>query len=176
MIREYNSYIDNYMLRHYAVTTATILLEPGYRRELFKLNVSVNGSGPKPQLCVHKSQRLKGTARLRAQEGCESRGGRPGLPVPNSPYGLCGRKATVNTQFGQSSGAVRKSRWPSWSPPVPSSPYGLNGRKATLDLKERQGRRARTCSPTTLTTRPKRPTALDSYEGDADNIAAPPKY
>ena len=27
---------------------------------------------------------------------CESRGGRPGLPVPNSPYGLCGRKATWN--------------------------------------------------------------------------------
>ena len=25
-----------------------------------------------------------------------SRGGRPGLPVPNSPYGLCGRKATLN--------------------------------------------------------------------------------
>ena len=24
------------------------------------------------------------------------RGGRPGLPVPNSPYGLCGRKATLN--------------------------------------------------------------------------------
>ena len=22
--------------------------------------------------------------------------GRPGLPVPNSPYGLCGRKATLN--------------------------------------------------------------------------------
>ena len=33
---------------------------------------------------------------IRAQELCESRGGRPGLPVPNSPYGLCGRKATVN--------------------------------------------------------------------------------
>ena len=31
----------------------------------------------------------------RAQELCESRGGRPGLPVPNSPYGLCGRKATL---------------------------------------------------------------------------------
>ena len=29
----------------------------------------------------------------RAQDLCESRGGRPGLPVPNSPYGLCGRKA-----------------------------------------------------------------------------------
>ena len=27
----------------------------------------------------------------KAQELCESRGGRPGLPVPNKPYGLCGR-------------------------------------------------------------------------------------
>ena len=31
---------------------------------------------------------------LRAQVLCESRGGRPGLPVRNSPCGLCGRKAT----------------------------------------------------------------------------------
>ena len=31
--------------------------------------------------------------KLRAQELCESRSGRPGLPVPN---GLCGRKATLN--------------------------------------------------------------------------------
>ena len=30
----------------------------------------------------------------RAQALCESRGGRPGLPVANSPYGLCRRKAT----------------------------------------------------------------------------------
>ena len=29
-----------------------------------------------------------------AQELCESRGGRPGLPVRNSLYGLCGRKVT----------------------------------------------------------------------------------
>ena len=29
----------------------------------------------------------------RTQELCERRGGRPGLPVPNKPYGLCGRKA-----------------------------------------------------------------------------------
>ena len=29
---------------------------------------------------------------LRAQEVCESRGGRPGLPVPNKPYGCCWRK------------------------------------------------------------------------------------
>ena len=32
---------------------------------------------------------------IRAPELCESRGGRPGLPVPNSPYGLCGRKPTL---------------------------------------------------------------------------------
>ena len=39
---------------------------------------------------------------VRAQELCESRGDRPGLPVsvdvPNSPYGLCGRKATLNVE------------------------------------------------------------------------------
>ena len=41
--------------------------------------------------------------RVKAQELCESRGGRPGLPVPNSPYGLLyvhvgarGRRATLN--------------------------------------------------------------------------------
>ena len=31
---------------------------------------------------------------IRAQELCESRGGRPGLPVPSSPCGLYGRKVT----------------------------------------------------------------------------------
>ena len=34
---------------------------------------------------------------LRAQKMCESRGGRPRLPVPNSPQGLYGRKATLNS-------------------------------------------------------------------------------
>ena len=34
---------------------------------------------------------------LRAQELFESRGGRPGLPVHNSPNGLCARKATLNS-------------------------------------------------------------------------------
>ena len=38
----------------------------------------------------------EGGERGRAQELCESRGGRPGLPVPNSPYGLFGRKATLS--------------------------------------------------------------------------------
>ena len=31
----------------------------------------------------------------RAQEVCESGGGRPELPVPKSPHCLCGRKATL---------------------------------------------------------------------------------
>ena len=33
---------------------------------------------------------------LRARTNRLSGGGRPGLPVPNYPYGLCGRKATRN--------------------------------------------------------------------------------
>ena len=38
----------------------------------------------------------------RAEELCERRGGRPGLPVPNSPYnGLCGREATLNNSPSQ---------------------------------------------------------------------------
>ena len=34
--------------------------------------------------------------RNRQSSGAESRGSRPGLPVPNSPYGLCDRKASLN--------------------------------------------------------------------------------
>ena len=33
---------------------------------------------------------------VRVQELCESRGGRPGLPVANSTHGLCRRKAASN--------------------------------------------------------------------------------
>ena len=35
-------------------------------------------------------------AKKRIQGLCEIRGGRPGLPVPNSPYGLSGHRATLN--------------------------------------------------------------------------------
>ena len=49
-------------------------------------------------------------AGFRAQELCESLSGRPGLPVPNSPYGLCGREATLHLNTvereRQSSGAM----------------------------------------------------------------------
>ena len=43
-----------------------------------------------------------------AQKLCESRGGHPGLPVPNGPHGFCGLKATLN----QSSVLVREAFWP----------------------------------------------------------------
>ena len=42
---------------------------------------------------VDVKQHLK---KLRTQELCESRDGRPGLTVPNSLHDLCGRKATLN--------------------------------------------------------------------------------
>ena len=47
-------------------------------------------------LCGRKATLMKKSAVTeRAQELCESRGGRLGLPVPNSPYSLCGHKATL---------------------------------------------------------------------------------
>ena len=65
-----------------------------------KVEVAVLGSPSLTVLMV--SVDLKATfkaddeAVIRAQELCESRGGRPVLPVPDSPYGLYGRKATLN--------------------------------------------------------------------------------
>ena len=41
------------------------------------------------------------TLKDRAQELCESGGGHPGLPVPNSPYGLCGHKETLNCSISE---------------------------------------------------------------------------
>ena len=43
---------------------------------------------------VDVKQHLKEIVEIRAQELRESPGGRPGLPVPNKPYSLCGCKAT----------------------------------------------------------------------------------
>ena len=48
---------------------------------------------------VDVKQHLKTNYTLRAQELCEQRGGRFGLPAPNSPYcGLCGCKATLEEE------------------------------------------------------------------------------
>ena len=64
-----------------------------------KVEVAVLGSPSLIVLMVSvdvKQHKTRTALEFRVQELCESRGGRPGLPVPNSPYGLCGRKATLN--------------------------------------------------------------------------------
>ena len=45
----------------------------------------------------YKNRRIL-TERSRAQELCESPGGRHPLPVPTGPYGHCGRKAALNDE------------------------------------------------------------------------------
>ena len=52
-----------------------------------KVEVAVQGY---PSLIVPVIS-VPGVTSVRAQELCESRGGRPGLSVPNSPYRLCRR-------------------------------------------------------------------------------------
>ena len=52
---------------------------------------------PSPSPFKTKKRRFKQTGN-EVQELCESRGGSPGFPVPNSPCGLCGRTATFNNQ------------------------------------------------------------------------------
>ena len=47
------------------------------------------------------------TLKDRAQELCESQSGRPGLPVPNSPYGLCGRKETLHCSISEHRSCVK---------------------------------------------------------------------
>ena len=42
-----------------------------------------------------------------AQQLRESRGGRPGLPVPNNPYGRCRRKATLNCSITELRSCVK---------------------------------------------------------------------
>ena len=60
---------------------------------------------------------------------CESRGGRPGLPVPSSPYGLCGRKATLNLNSRDQKLCETRDGRPGL--PVPNSP--LNSNKETMN-------------------------------------------
>ena len=66
----------------------------------------------------------------------ESRGGRPGPPVPNSPYGLRGRKAIFEEDDHQS---CMKDEVADLAAPRPKyhnsyGRFGLNGRSATLNV------------------------------------------
>ena len=63
------------------------------------------------------------SAHRRAQELCESRGGRPGLPVPNSPDGLCGRKETLNFTEKVRVQELCESRGGRPGLPVPNRPF-----------------------------------------------------
>ena len=45
--------------------------------------------------CERYARDFPRLSRRTQEELCESRGGRPGFPVPNSLYGLCGRKETL---------------------------------------------------------------------------------
>ena len=48
---------------------------------------------------------------LRAEELCESRDGRPGLPVPRSPYDLYGRKATLEKEEEDAASTATMQHW-----------------------------------------------------------------
>ena len=52
-----------------------------------------------------------GERKFTAQERCQSEGGRPGVPVANSPYGLCGRKATLKRKKKEKERKNRDSTW-----------------------------------------------------------------
>ena len=67
------------------------------------------------------------------RELLESQGGRPGLPVPNSPYGLRGRKATLNEPRAVQAQELCKNRGGRPGLPIPNNPYGLRGRKAVVN-------------------------------------------
>ena len=74
-----------------------------------KVEVAVLGSPSLIILTVSVDVEYHRTRPVKAQELCESRGGRrsfflfnvlrlggrPGLPVPNNPYGFCGREVTL---------------------------------------------------------------------------------
>ena len=76
-------------------------------RLFIKVEVAVLGSPSLIVLMVSVGVKLHSTRTGQCHNFgavCEGRGGRPGLPpVPNSPYGLCGRKATLNSTGSQQS-------------------------------------------------------------------------
>ena len=65
-----------------------------------------------------------------------------GSPSPNSPYGLCGRKATFEEEEGGRVSKLKscvKVEVAILGSPSPDSPCGLCGRKATVELKKKNG-------------------------------------
>ena len=54
-----------------------------------------------------------------------------GCPVPNSPYGLCGRKATLNLKIRDRAQELCECQGDRPGLTVPNNPYGVYGHKAT---------------------------------------------
>ena len=69
---------ENHTVLDYTVLLSSVFLDPYFQNSTIHYN------------------RISASVKSRAQKVCECRGGRPGLPVSNSPYSLCGRKATLN--------------------------------------------------------------------------------
>ena len=85
---------------------------------------------PPHQVTNNASKTVTPTATELRSCTCESRGGRPGLLVPNSPYGLCGREATLNL-YSNRAQELCGSR--SGSPGLPAPPIVL---MVSLDVKQ----------------------------------------
>ena len=64
-------------------------------RRCVKVEMDVLDSPSLMVLTVSVDVKLHRRQNNRAQELCGRQGGRPGLPVPNSPHGLCGRKVII---------------------------------------------------------------------------------
>ena len=78
---------------------------------------------------------------VRAPELCKSRGGRPGLPVPNKPtVSVDVKKKNFNQlqpRVSVTAQELCESRGGRPGLPVPNSPYGLCGHRATPNLSSR---------------------------------------
>ena len=56
---------------------------------------------------VRREREMRGVSKSELGKLCESRGGRPGLPVPNKPCGFCGRKAALKEEDYRGHGRER---------------------------------------------------------------------
>ena len=78
-----------------------------------------------------RRRRSRSGATIRPQELCETQGGRPGLTVPNSLYGLCGRKTTLKSNSTDKTSCTRASTRPVCLVRVPPC-HGTRGDGASL--------------------------------------------
>ena len=84
-------------------------------------------------LCRRKATLNLNCLPLRAQKLCESRGGRPELPAPNSFNGLCGHKASLKLSLSELRSCVEVEVAVLGSLHLIVL-YGLCGHKASLKL------------------------------------------